>query len=572
VEIKVFQKAIFFPKLLPLFFLFSLFLFGLEFVSSPGFIFRPHFFIESVLFLDFFGSFCLGRSFFVFSLMLCVVMLLILVYREVYVEGYNLIKYSSFLLCFFLSMAILTISSSFPRVIFSWEALGVSSLVLIIFYPNEVSYFNSFITIFFNRIGDFFLFLSLCLSIRMGSIHFIDSHFDSTIFYFFLFCCAFTKGAQFPFSSWLPAAMSAPTPVSALVHSSTLVTAGLFLVSKIMFHCGLNLPFLSLFLFLSFFGYAVGSLLSNNEADFKKIVAYSTLRQISMITFFMLSRFLYCRLFHMLGHALFKSLLFCCAGLLFIQNFSNQVSGKLSSNKVSFLALASHISCFSMSGLLFSFSFFSKDPVLEEFLDFSNFANFGFIFGFRVMTLFYCCSLRLSFSVFSWVTSFRLVKCLNVSVFFLYSLFILFMGLFIHTFLWGELLRFLSLSELFLILVLLVWVVVSKLTLRSKILMYLSTNTFLIKNFLFPSPQSKFSWLFTDHFGKLIFFDVSKFICVSFNYEQFCFFVFLATLVLLLIFLFSFRNAVLKMLIFLRNYNSGFRKRKFRVKAYTKEF
>lgn len=159
--------------------------------------------------------------------------------------------------------------------------------------------------------------------------------------------------------------MSAPTPISAIVHSSTLVTAGVFVLMKFLdlFFIFGFFNFLKIFVCISFL---FGGFMAGFEIDFKKIVAFSTIRQIRIIIYFLLYNFKIFCLAHMFFHAIFKSLIFGCAGLGFFYLFIDQnkfyFTFKSFDNSIkSFLFLR----VFSMSGLLFSLSFFSKDFILE---------------------------------------------------------------------------------------------------------------------------------------------------------------------------------------------------------------
>lgn len=138
---------------------------------------------------------------------------------------------------------------------------------------------------------------------------------------FLVVLAAITKRAQIPFSSWLPAAIAAPTPVSALVHSSTLVTAGVYLLIRFRFLLNNSTIFYALLLFgnLTIFMAGLGA---NYEMDLKKIIALSTLRQLGLIMGILSLGFYKMAFFHLLTHALFKALLFLCAGVL-IHNIIN---------------------------------------------------------------------------------------------------------------------------------------------------------------------------------------------------------------------------------------------------------
>lgn len=340
-------------------------------------------------------------------------------------EHYNNFKFLFLLLRFFVSIFILRTSSSLLNIIMGWDGLGITSILLIIFYPNKNTSFNSILTIFFNRLGDVILILILGINL-FTHCSFFEIQDQSSLLIILLAVCSFTKRAQFPLSSWLPAAMSAPTPISAMVHSSTLVTAGLFLgFSFFPILTGSSIVYLVLSINLLTF--LIGGSLANVEKDFKKIVAFSTMSQIRIIFCFMFLGIFLIGLFHILFHAFFKTLLFCCSGLLFMFNFRDQFKKtlqKFSSRRVFNSFLLS--SLFGMRGLSFSSSFFRKDQVIETLLSsHSMIFSILLILG-RALTIFYCSSLY--FSVISQGSSkkFESSKSFTTSSFVLFSLTVLF--------------------------------------------------------------------------------------------------------------------------------------------------
>lgn len=176
-----------------------------------------------------------------------------------------------------------------------------------------------------------------------------------------------TKSAQIPFSAWLPAAMAAPTPVSALVHSSTLVTAGVYLLIRFnslilsSFMCQLLLLLRGLTIFIAGLG-------ANYEFDLKKIIALSTLSQLGLIIRILSIGLPLIAFFHLLTHALFKALLFICAGVLIhrIKNFQDiRFIGSLINQmplRISYFNIANLALC----GFPFLAGFYSKDIILES--------------------------------------------------------------------------------------------------------------------------------------------------------------------------------------------------------------
>lgn len=176
-----------------------------------------------------------------------------------------------------------------------------------------------------------------------------------------------TKRAQIPFSAWLPAAMAAPTPVSALVHSSTLVTAGVFLF--IRFYPSLvNWDFFKpALLFISVLTLLMAGIAANYENDLKKVIALSTLSQLGVIMIRLGLGSLYLALFHLYTHALFKALLFLCAGTIIHGRSNNQdirYRGLMSAH-LPYTVSCINIANLSLCGAPFLRGFYSKDLILE---------------------------------------------------------------------------------------------------------------------------------------------------------------------------------------------------------------
>ena len=176
------------------------------------------------------------------------------------------------------------------------------------------------------------------------------------------FVVSLTKSAQWPFISWLPAAIAAPTPVSALVHRSTLVTAGVWLIIRF----GQTLAMFSHICFvLGLTTLSVAGLAAMLETDSKKVVALSTLSQLGLMVFSLsLGNVILC-FFHVVTHALSKANLFLVVGGLLYSHFSQQDSRFISSGGISFIsALSGTIRIVGLSGFVFSSGFYSKELVL----------------------------------------------------------------------------------------------------------------------------------------------------------------------------------------------------------------
>lgn len=324
-----------------------------------------------------------------FLLIVSLVTSIVSLYREIYMQGYQLSRFVRTKILFFISIILLLFSDRSFCLIIGWDWLGVSSIFLIMFYPNKITMYNSILTMVYNRGGDIVLILALGLSVFFGlnrRVFFPSS--GLIIVLILLLLCSLTKRAQFPLSSWLPAAISAPTPISAMVHSSTLVTAGLYLVSKVSL-AALDRSW-RWFLAFSSLRFVGGRAIALFELDFKKIVAFSTMRQIRMVIVFFYLGFLALGLGHIVVHALFKTLLFCCCGFYFLNNYSDQLFAKISTKNTSLLNSLLFFRIFRIRGLIFSGSFFTKDKILEALYFHFPFYGVSLLFWGGLLTLLYC--------------------------------------------------------------------------------------------------------------------------------------------------------------------------------------
>lgn len=373
-------------------------------------------------------TFCLDYLSFFFIFIVFLVTSLVLVYREFYMEHYNNKKFLRLTLLFFISIILLSFSGSFLSLIIGWDGLGVTSIFLIIFYPNKMTLFNSILTIFFNRLGDVILIAIICFYVVNPSLIFFLESFPRFFIFLLFLICSFTKRAQFPLSSWLPAAMSAPTPISAIVHSSTLVTAGIFLMGKLIFY----MNFFNLSLALCFFSsltFILGGLMAVLERDFKKIVAFSTMSQISMIIYFCSLLLLNFSMAHIVFHAFFKTLLFCCSGIYFATKFRDQLRFKFYSNRnLTLLRVLFFFSIFRIRGFPFSCSFLTKDLVLEILLAENLNSKFILLLLGRFFTVVYCRKLMYSTKKFFFPFYSNLTKDYKMIFLIIFSLFSFFSG------------------------------------------------------------------------------------------------------------------------------------------------
>nr|AAV49055.1 NADH dehydrogenase subunit 5 [Perga condei] len=311
-------------------------------------------------------------------------------------DDLNLSRFIMLILMFVLSMLLLIISPNMISILLGWDGLGLVSYCLVIYYQNVKSFNSGMLTVLSNRIGDVFILLTISWMLNYGGWNFIfyldfmKNSLEMKLISLMIFIAAITKSAQIPFSSWLPAAMAAPTPVSALVHSSTLVTAGVYLL--IRFSDSFSGSLFNLMLMISGMTMFMSGVGANFENDLKKIVALSTLSQLGMMLMILSMGYKYISFFHLLTHALFKSLLFLCSGLI-IHNMKNiqdiRFMGSLSF-QLPVTSVCFNFSNLSLCGFPFLAGFYSKDLILEMFLmeNLNLFVLFMLIFS-SIMTVSY---------------------------------------------------------------------------------------------------------------------------------------------------------------------------------------
>nr|ALO76308.1 NADH deshydrogenase subunit 5 [Rhagium mordax] len=297
---------------------------------------------------------------------------MVIYYSQEYMFGdENLNRFIYLVIMFVLSMMLLIISPNLISILLGWDGLGLVSYCLVIYYQNVKSFNAGMLTALSNRIGDVALLMSIAWMMNYGSWNFIfyldlmKDDFSMKLISYMVVLAAMTKSAQIPFSSWLPAAMAAPTPVSSLVHSSTLVTAGVYLLIRFNFCFSSNL--MLILLLISSLTMFMSGLGANFEFDLKKIIALSTLSQLGLMMSILALGEYKLAFFHLLTHALFKALLFMCAGNI-IHNLNNcqdiRFMGKLNKH-MPLTCTFFNISNFSLCGLPFLSGFYSKDLVVE---------------------------------------------------------------------------------------------------------------------------------------------------------------------------------------------------------------
>jgi len=316
---------------------------------------------------------------------------LVIYYRKDYISGDIFInRFIILVLMFVFSIIIIILSPNLIRILLGWDGLGLVSYCLVIYYQNVKSYNAGMLTALSNRLGDVALLIAIAWILNYGSwnflfyLEFIKLDYQIGVICLIAILAAITKRAQIPFSSWLPAAIAAPTPVSALVHSSTLVTAGVYLLIRFntVFLDTNSAKFLLLISGLTIF---IAGLGANFEFDLKKIIALSTLRQLGLIIRILAIGFYKLAFFHLLTHALFKALLFICAGAI-IHNIKNSQDIRDIGSLTLHMPLI--ISCLNVANLAlcgfpFLAGFYSKDLILEIVLvsHINLFSGFLFFFS-----------------------------------------------------------------------------------------------------------------------------------------------------------------------------------------------
>nr|YP_009514139.1 NADH dehydrogenase subunit 5 [Palaemon capensis]AXY96097.1 NADH dehydrogenase subunit 5 [Palaemon capensis] len=301
----------------------------------------------------------------------CFISSMVLYYSGGYMAAdYNINRFMYLVLGFVTSMLFMILSPNLISILLGWDGLGLVSYVLVIYYQNEKSAGAGMLTALSNRIGDVAILLSIAFMVDLGSWNFIiyaeKSDLWPLLLGIFIIFAAMTKSAQIPFSAWLPAAMAAPTPVSALVHSSTLVTAGVYLL--IRFSPGLmNSGFSVYLLLLGCLTMFMSGLGANFETDLKKIIALSTLSQLGVMMSILSMGGHMLAFFHLLCHALFKALLFMCAGSI-IHSAGDYQDIRSMGGLVNYMPMSvtcMNLASLSLCGFPYMAGFYSKDLILE---------------------------------------------------------------------------------------------------------------------------------------------------------------------------------------------------------------
>jgi NADH-quinone oxidoreductase subunit L len=359
------------------------------------------------------------------AMMMCVVTfvsLMVHIYTMGYMEedaGYN--RFFAYISLFTFSMLMLVMSNNMLQLFFGWEAVGLVSYLLIGFWFNKPSaIFANMKAFLVNRVGDFGFILGIGLiAAYTGSLNYQEVFEKSgdlatlvfpgtgwmlvTVICICLFIGAMGKSAQFPLHVWLPDSMEGPTPISALIHAATMVTAGIFMVSRMSPLFELSDTALSFVLVIGAITALFMGFLGIIQNDIKRVVAYSTLSQLGYMTVALGASAYSVAVFHLMTHAFFKALLFLGAGSVIMGMHHNQdirwMGGVRKYMPITWIT--SLLGSLALIGTPFFSGFYSKDSIIEavaeSHLTGAGFAHFAVLAGVFV-TAFY--SFRMYFLVF----------------------------------------------------------------------------------------------------------------------------------------------------------------------------
>nr|AZL93146.1 NADH dehydrogenase subunit 5 [Ceraphronidae sp. ZJUH_2016007] len=315
--------------------------------------------LSMIIYIDWISLMFLGVVMFISSF--------VMFYSVEYMGSNKFINlYMYLVLMFVMSMGLVILSPNLLSILLGWDGLGLISYCLVSYYQNFFSYKSAMLTLLMNRLGDLTLIMAICLMWGLEGWLFIFFN-NSFVVGFMLMISGLAKSAQIPLSIWLPAAMAAPTPISALVHSSTLVTAGVYLYLRFLMIYSIN--FINCMLhIITFSTILMSSMVALFIYDLKKIIAMSTLSQLGLMMYFYSLGLLDVVFFHLLTHALFKSMMFMCAGVIIHYSGDNQdirLLGGLGLMNLPYTLNSLIISSLALSGLPFLAGFYSKDFMLE---------------------------------------------------------------------------------------------------------------------------------------------------------------------------------------------------------------
>ena len=352
------------------------------------------------------------------------VSLMVHIYTIGYMEedpGYQ--RFFSYISLFTFAMLMLVMANNFMQLFFGWEAVGLVSYLLIGFWYNRPTAIYANLKAFLvNRVGDFGFLLGIALVLMVfGTLDYAAvfanaaSHANDmapipgmsvnllTAICILLFIGAMGKSAQFPLHVWLPDSMEGPTPISALIHAATMVTAGIFMVARMSPLFELSDTALSFVMVIGAITALFMGFLGIIQNDIKRVIAYSTLSQLGYMTVALGASAYSVAIFHLMTHAFFKALLFLAAGSVIMAMHHDQDIRNMGGLKkyMPITWITSLIGSLALIGTPFFSGFYSKDSIIEavelSHLPGSGFAYFAVVAGVFV-TAFY--SFRMYFLVF----------------------------------------------------------------------------------------------------------------------------------------------------------------------------
>lgn len=308
-------------------------------------------------------EFILSTWNFIFLLMVLLIRTSVIAFSLRYINGLQVVNFVYLYLSFVIRIVWLILTNRFYWMIFGWDGLGVVSFLLIVFYMNQERTTNGLFTLFQNRVGDLFFVLFLvgllAREIRLNLV--------LKTGLLVLLIGRSVKRAQFPFNAWLLAAIRAPTPISSLVHSSTLVVAGVYILLQYRY-CLVD--YLSVLIYLRVATLIISFIGLLNERDIKKLIAYSTIRHVGLIIFLIRLQLYKIVYFHLNIHAIFKSLMFMCFGYVMLVSFHAQDKRLVTLFSLNpAIKVIYYFSSLCLAGLPYLRAFFSKDLIIEKFLD-----------------------------------------------------------------------------------------------------------------------------------------------------------------------------------------------------------
>ena len=359
------------------------------------------------------------------AMMMCVVTfvsLMVHIYTIGYMdedEGYN--RFFAYISLFTFSMLMLVMSNNMLQLFFGWEAVGLVSYLLIGFWYNKpTAIFANMKAFLVNRVGDFGFILGIGLiAAYTGTLNYTEAFAQAadlsaltlpgtswmliTVICICLFIGAMGKSAQFPLHVWLPDSMEGPTPISALIHAATMVTAGIFMVARMSPLFELSETALNFIMIIGAITALFMGFLGIIQNDIKRVVAYSTLSQLGYMTVALGASAYSVAVFHLMTHAFFKALLFLGAGSVIMGLHHNQDIRYMGAVRkyMPITWITSLLGSLALIGTPFFSGFYSKDSIIEAVhesnLAAAGFANFAVLAGVFV-TAFY--SFRMYFLVF----------------------------------------------------------------------------------------------------------------------------------------------------------------------------